>query len=213
MMSEKLGNITLYNADCMEVMKTFKDKQFDLAIVDPPYGIEQGKNSQPTRLNKYGAMSKANDLKPGKDYFDELFRVSDNQIIWGYNHLSDMLPPTKEFVFWYKHQPVDTYSDGELAWTSFKKTAKCFDFKYFGNVNADKERIHPTQKPVRLYWWLLDTYAMGGGKILDTHSGSLSIGIACHDLGHELTAIELDNEMYEKAKKRLCNHQLQLKLF
>ena len=109
--------------DCMEGMKRFPDGYFDLAIVDPPYGIENG-NRATSSLRKYGGLDFANDKKPEKKYFDELFRVSNNQIIWGYNHLSDMLPSTKEFIFWYKHQPVDSYSDGELAWTSFKKNCK-----------------------------------------------------------------------------------------
>lgn len=120
-----------YNIDCMEYMQALPDNAFDLAVVDPPYGIEKVFNAT-SRIAKYGQMESVNDQKPSKEYFAQLFRVSKNQIIFGYNHLSDMLPPTKEFLFWYKHQPVDTYSDGELAWTSFKKTARCFDFPFFG---------------------------------------------------------------------------------
>lgn len=120
-----------YNLDCMEAMKRFPDGFFDLAIVDPPYGISKAFNAL-SRIRRYGQMKTVNDAKPTRAYFKELFRVSKNQIIWGYNHLSDMLPSTKEFVFWYKHQPVVSYSDGELAWTSFQKTAKCFDFPYAG---------------------------------------------------------------------------------
>lgn len=138
----------VFNLDCMEGMKRYPDKYFDLAVVDPPYGIEKGFNGT-SRIQKYGQMQTVNDKKPTPEYFKELFRVSKNQIIWGYNHLSDMLPTTKEFIFWYKHQPVVSYSDGELAWTSFKKTAKCFDYPFFVGVGADKDgRIHPTQKPV-----------------------------------------------------------------
>lgn len=176
---EKIGNITLYNADCMEVMKSFPDKSFDLAIVDPPYGIEKAFQAT-SRIAKYGQVQTCNDYKPTKEYFEELFRVSKNQIIWGYNHLSDMLPSCKEFLFWYKHQPVDTYSDGELAWTSFRKTAKCIDLPYRGTINADEFRIHPTQKPVKLYGWILAHYAKAGMKILDTHGGSMSSMIACY---------------------------------
>lgn len=110
----------IYNMDCMDGMREFPDGYFDLAIVDPPYGIERA-FSATSRIKKYGQTKTANDNKPDRNYFKELFRVSSNQIIWGYNHLSDMLPTTKEFIFWYKHQPVVTYSDGELAWTSFKK--------------------------------------------------------------------------------------------
>ena len=148
-----------YNMDCMEGMKQYPDKYFDLAVVDPPYAIERFLNAQPTRLNKYGSLHTANDLRPTKEYFDELFRVSKNQVIFGYNHLSDMLPPTNEFIFWYKHQPVNTYSDGELAWTSFSKTAKCFDYPFWGTVGADNDgRIHPTQKPVAIYIYISAIY-------------------------------------------------------
>ncbi len=120
-----------YNMDCMEYMRTLPDKVFDLAVVDPPYGIEKAFKPQ-SRIAKYGQLQTVNDAKPDEKWFMELCRVSENQIVWGYNHLSDLLPPTKEFIFWYKHQPVDTYADGELAWTSYKKTAKCFDYAYFG---------------------------------------------------------------------------------
>ena len=109
-----------YNVDCMEYMKTVPDKYFDLAVVDPPYGIEKGFKEN-SRIRKYGQMETVNDRKPTAEYFEQLFRVSKNQIIFGYNHLSDMFPPTKEFIFWYNHNPVASYSDGELAWTSFKK--------------------------------------------------------------------------------------------
>lgn len=177
---ERLNDkITLYNADCMDVMRAFKDKEFDLAIIDPPYGID--KAFTPTsRIAKYGQMESVNDWKPTPEYFSELFRISKNQIIWGYNHLSDMLPKCKEFLFWYKHQPVVSYADGELAWTSFKKTAICIDLPYFGSINADKIRIHPTQKPVKLYEWILNHYAKPGMKILDTFGGSMSSVIACY---------------------------------
>ena len=180
---DKVGNITLYLADCMEVMRTFQDKEFDLAIVDPPYGIKKGGSKATDRLQKYGQLNSVNDWKPKKEYFQELFRVSKNQIIWGYNHLSDLLPTCSEFIFWYKHQPVVTYADGELAWTSYKKTAICIDLPYFGTYNADDVRIHPTQKPVKLYAELLNRYAKPGMKILDTFGGSMSSMIACYRWG------------------------------
>ena len=201
-----------YNMDCMEGMKEFPDKYFELAIVDPPYGIDK-RFSPTSRILKYGKTESANDMKPNKLYFYELFRVSNNQIIWGYNHLSDMLPATKEFIFWYKHQPVISYSDGELAWTSFKKTAKCFDFPFFGGINRENDRFHPMQKPVALYRWILKNYAKPGDKILDTHVGSASSLIACHELGFDYVGFELDKEYFDKATERLETFKAQTCLF
>lgn len=201
-----------YNMDCMEGMKQFPDNYFDLAIVDPPYGID--KAFTPTsRISKYGQTVSVNDMKPSEQYFNELFRISKNQIVWGYNHLSNILPKTKEFIFWYKHQPVDSYSDGELAWTSFQKTAKCFDYPYFGSVNADNIRIHPTQKPVALYKWLLTKYAKKGYKILDTHCGSASSLVACEHLGFDYVGFEIDADYYQKAKERLEAEKAQIRFF
>lgn len=201
------------NIDCMEYMKDIPDKWFELAIVDPPYGIWEGFQAT-SRVAKYGKMESVNDYKPNLEYFNELFRVSKNQIIWGYNHLSDLLPSTKEFVFWYKHQPVISYSDGELAWTSFTKTAKCFDYPFFGSTGADKDgRQHPAQKPVALYKWLLKNYAKPGDKILDTHIGSGSIRIACHDMGFELYGCELDKDYFEAQEERFKRHIQQDELF
>lgn len=200
-----------YNTDCMVGMREFPDRFFDLAIVDPPYGIEKAFSST-SRIAKYGGVHEANDLKPTKEYFTELFRVSKNQIVWGYNHLSDMLPPTKEFLFWYKHNPVESYSDGELAWTSFRKTAKCFDYPYFGAINAE-ERIHPTQKPVYLYEWVLSVYAKDGDKILDTHVGSASSLIACEKTGHPYVGFEINREFYQRAQTRLEAFRSQIRFF
>lgn len=196
--TEKVSHVA--NMDCMEFMKQFPDKFFDLAVVDPPYGIDKAFHAT-CRVAKYGQMNTVNDLKPNADYFDELFRVSKNQIIWGYNHISDMLPSCKEFIFWYKHQPVKTYSDGELAWTSFGKCAKCFDFPFFGGVGKEKNRIHPTQKPVALYRWIYENYA-GGYRILDTHLGSGSSRIAAWHAGLDFWGCELDKEYFDKANER-----------
>lgn len=204
--------IELVNMDCMEYMAGLPDKSFELAVCDPPYGIEKGVQAT-SRVAKYGQMSSVNDFKPSKEYFDELFRVSKNQIIWGYNHLSDLLPSTKEFIFWYKHQPVVSYSDGELAWTSFTKTAKCFDHPFFGSTGADLQRIHPTQKPIKLYEWLLTNYAKKGDRILDTHLGSGSSAIAAHNLGFDFVGTELDRDYYEAAVKRFNAHAAQPSLF
>ena len=199
--------------DCMELMRGMPDKAFDLAIVDPPYGIEQGKNAAPSRVGKKAKNGQGwNDSKPTPEYFKELFRVSKNQIVWGFNHLSDMLPPCKEFIFWFKHQPVDTYSDGELAWTSFTKTAKCADIPYFGFTGKDIVRMHPAQKPLTLYNWLLHNYARPGDRILDTHLGSASSAIACHYKGFHLTGTELDLEYFAAAVDRVKRETAQQEL-
>lgn len=201
-----------YNIDCMEFMRRVPSKYFDLAVVDPPYGIKKG-FKETSRVRRYGQTKTANDDKPTAEYFTELFRVSKNQIIWGYNHLSDMLPPTKEFIFWYKRQPVDSYSDGELAWTSFNKTAKCFDHAYFGNVGADDVRIHPMQKPVALYLWLYAKYAHPYDKIFDSHLGSGSSRIAAYDMALDFIGCEIDTEYFQKQEQRFEEHTAQQRLF
>jgi site-specific DNA-methyltransferase (adenine-specific) len=212
-----LGNIKLYNADCMEVMKTFKDKQFDLAIVDPPYGIGADKekftpiNSTWNGKKKVGYTAKNWDKEtPTNEYFEELFRVSRKQIVWGGNYFG----LAGGYIFWDKKETMPTYTKGELAWCSFMNKVDYFDFLWSGYKKQVQEiRIHPTQKPVQLYKWLLQNFAKEGDTILDTHFGSLSIGIACHDMKFDLTAIELDKDYYEQAKQRLINHQKQLTLF
>ena len=193
-----LGNIKLYNADCMEVMKTFKDKQFDLAIVDPPYRNQS--ENQPTKdMRRNGKIDVFGD-KPDKTYFDELFRVSKNQIIWGANNFT--LPNYKGFVIWKKLTISEafTMSMAELAYLSEGLSTVSKIFEYAPQGKPDDPRIHPTQKPVQLYKWLLQNYAKEGDTILDTHFGSLSIGIACHDMKFDLTAIELDKDYYEQAE-------------
>ena len=213
-----LGNIKLYNADCMEVMKTFKDKQFDLAIVDPPYGIGVDGQKQSINLNNPKANRKAHDFKgwdneiPTAEYFAELERVSKNQIIWGANYFVEHLHKgTKGWVVWYKGQEGLTMSDAELAYSSFDCATRVVRIN---RVELLKDgTVHPTQKPIKLYKWLLQNYAKEGDKILDTHFGSLSIGIACHDMKFDLTAIELDADYYDQAKQRLIYHQRQLTLF
>ncbi len=222
---EKFGNITLYNDDCMEVMKTFKDKQFDLAIVDPPYGINADKKNSTNKLqsnksaarSKYYGSQKWDSCIPQLEYFEELKRVSIKQIIWGVNYY----PYANLFVggrlFWNKGVTMPTYSKGELAYLSWSNSIDIVNINWHGMIQEDMKnkeiRIHPTQKPVMLYKWLLKNYAKEGDKILDTHFGSLSIGIACNDMGFELTAIELDKNYYEAGKKRLIEHQRQLTIF
>ena len=206
----KLNQIIL--ADCMDIMRDIPDKYFELAIVDPPYGIDKAFTAG-SRIARYGDPKKGNDNKPTPLYFKELFRVSQNQIVWGYNHLSDMLPTTKEFVFWYKRNPVISYSDGELAWTSFTRTARCFDYMYYGSHGADDLRIHAQQKPVVLYRWLLQNYAKPGDKIIDTHSGSGSCAIACHIEKRDFLAIEKDPDYHAASVKRLEEVRAQGVLF
>jgi len=216
--------LDLRHMDCMNMMREFPDKHFSLAICDPPYGIgfdgdstlgnnASAKWKNPEKSKRY-AIKNWDKETPSADYFTELRRVSKNQIVWGGNYFPELwINGCKGFIFWYKHQPVDNFAKGELAYTSFNKPAQCFDFMYYGNINRDLVQLHPTQKPVALYKWLLDKYAKDGDKILDTHLGSGSIAIACHEYGFELTACELDTEYFEKAVERIKNHVAQQKLF
>ena len=210
--------IHLYNKDCMEAMASMEDNQFDLAIVDPPYGINisssggyyhrkgKGQSNPHTKKNWDNSI-------PSKKYFDELKRVSKNQIIWGGNYFTDFLVPSRCWIFWDKIKYVENYADGELAWTSFNKNTKQIRIQHHGFLNSDGISIHPTQKPVALYTWLLNKYAQQGWKILDTHLGSGSSAIAAHDMGFEFHGYELDKEYFEAAYKRLKVHQQQLQLF
>lgn len=210
-------NITITNEDNMELMDRYPDKYFDLAIVDPPYGID--KDLFRSSGSKFQSLYYKNrfDLnsRPNEQYFKNLFRVSKNQIIWGGNYFTDLLPITANWFVWDKQMPDGiTFRDFEMAWTSI--TCKIIKLRHYGGVHADGNKtknIHPTQKPVALYKWLLDKYAKQGDKILDTHLGSGSIAIACHDYGFELTACELDAEYYDKAIQRIKNHVSQQKLF
>lgn len=216
--------ITITNECNMELMARYPNNHFDLAIVDPPYGIGFGefnrtnKTSQGDRVkaNKY-KQSNWDDSIPSDEYFNELKRVSKNQIVWGGNYFPSLwINGCKGFIFWHKGNPVPNFADGELAYTSFNKVAKQFDFRYYGNLSGKTSaeiKVHPTQKPIELYKWLLDNYAKEGDKILDTHLGSGSIAIACHDYGFDLTACELDKEYFDKAIERIKNHVSQQKLF
>ena len=205
--------LTITNEDNMELMARYPDKYFDLAIVDPPYGIGASEMTMGSGKNKKYKKGKNWDNEtPNKDYFIELTRVSKNQIIWGGNYFQ--LPLTKSWILWDKGIYWDCdFADGEMAWTSFERVLRIAKIRYKGFLGADKERIHPTQKPVALYKWLLDKYAQQGNKILDTHLGSGSIAIACHDYGFDLTACELDKEYFDKAMQRITNHTKQLNLF
>jgi site-specific DNA-methyltransferase (adenine-specific) len=199
----------IHNQDCLEAMKQMQDNQFDLAIVDPPYGIGMdGKN------NWSGSKHKVKDWDnnaPSIEYFKELRRISKNQIVWGANHFISRMPfDSKCWLIWDKKNDGFSFADGEMAWTSFNTAVRFF--RYHRGQQTDK-RIHPTQKPVKLYEWLLMNYAKEGDKILDTHLGSGSIAIACHNLGYDLTGYELDKEYYDNAIKRIKNHQAQTRIF
>lgn len=192
----------VYNMDCMEYMKSIPDKFFELAIVDPPYGLDK-KSTQGSGKLKGRCLNRGNihrwDIRPGQDYFDELFRVSRNQIIWGGNYFQ--LPPTRCFVCWNKLQPWENFSQCELAWTSFDKPAKHVTIPNRGG-QADKNKFYPTQKPIDLYAYLFRVFAHTGDKILDTHLGSGSSRIAAYKLGFDFYATEIDREYFESQEKR-----------
>jgi len=207
--------ITITNEDNMALMARYPDNYFDLAIVDPPYGINMGMGHKGSEKrgdkNKYKTFAGGDNSIPTKEYFDELFRVSKNQIIWGANYMTEFLEPKASWIIWDKKQPEDfSMAMAELAWSSFGSPMKIYQKRVVG---ADNVRVHPTQKPVALYKWLLDKYTKPNEKILDTHLGSGSIAIACHDYGFELTACELDKDYYDASIKRINNHVSQQKLF
>lgn len=213
----------LYNLDCMDAMKEFPDKFFDLAIVDPPYGIGESGRKNHTRgkmaiSKKYPAFAGNDEKPPDAGYFKELLRVSKNQIIWGANHFISRIPYDSHcWIVWDKDNGNTDFADCELAWTSFNTAVRKFKYKWQGmlqeNMAAKEERIHPTQKPVALYTWLLNKYAKPGFKILDTHVGSASSLVACHRAGLECWGFEIDKFYYDKAKERLEREMAQQRLF
>lgn len=203
--------IELHNIDCLKYLKTLEDKAFDLAIVDPPYGIDVQKQS---KFGNKKDMKEWDSKPPRKEYFKQLFRVSKNQIIWGGNYFLDNLSNTRCFLIWDKQNGSNDMADAEIAWSSFKTSVRMYRGHIFKGIGCTKYKsIHPTQKPVKLYEWLLMNYAKEGDKILDTHLGSGSIAIACHNLGFDLVGCELDEDYYNAACKRLKQHQAQLTIF
>jgi len=210
--------IQITNEDNMALMARYPDGYFDLAIVDPPYGIERGGQTEtftknPKHKRKSHKQKEWDNEIPSAEYFNELVRVSKNQIIWGANYFIEHLTKgTMGWIFWYKGQEGLSMSDGEIAYSSFQKATRQVNINR-GLIAQQGGSIHPTQKPTKLYKWLLDNYAKQGDKILDTHLGSGSIAIACHDYNFELTACELDKEYYDNAIKRIKNHIAQQKLF
>jgi site-specific DNA-methyltransferase (adenine-specific) len=210
--------INLHHIDCMDFMRGLRDKAYELAIVDPPYGIghsmiaakqsgtQYGKSAAPKTTYKYSEWDKN---IPQEEYFHELFRVSKDQIIWGANYMTIYLPPSMGWIFWDKDNSGN-YSDGELAFTSFCRGLQKIKITWNGMIQHDmlhkESRIHPTQKPVALYKWLLKNYAKPGDRVLDTHGGSMSIAIACYDLGFDLDLCELDKDYFQAGQKRLDDH-------
>jgi site-specific DNA-methyltransferase (adenine-specific) len=212
--------ITITNEDNMLLMARYPDNYFDLAIVDPPYGInadlvqnklggKKGFTKKAGTYNKYHKTEWDSSI-PSNKYFDELKRVSKNYIIWGGNYFNYLID--SGIIIWYKGNSGN-FKEGELAKTNIN-TFKVYKYsRADAYINDCDVKIHPTQKPTKLYKWLLDKYAKPGDKILDTHLGSGSIAIACHDYKYELTACELDKEYYDKAIQRITNHTNQQKLF
>ena len=211
----------VYNEDCVKGLKRFPDKHFDLAIVDPPYGIGMDKthfktkssNAKPT---EYGKKDWDNAI-PSKEYFNELLRVSKNQIVWGGNYFVENLTNSSCWVVWDKDNGNSIHADCELAWTSYNTGVRKVKYLWHGmrqqNMKNKEERIHPTQKPIALYKWLLMNYASEGNLILDTHLGSGSSRIAAYDLGYDFIGFETDKEYYEKQEKRFIDFVSQLRLF
>jgi site-specific DNA-methyltransferase (adenine-specific) len=200
------------NEDCMIMMARYPDKFFDLAIVDPPYGIDFGSFNR-TNKDPSGNRFKANKYKNGKwdeksperPFFCELRRVSNFQVVWGGNYFFEILGNAKGLICWYKKQPVSNFSDCEYAWTNIDKPARVFEFAYYGNLEgrtSASEKIHPTQKPIPLYNWILNNYGNEGDKILDTHLGSGSSRIAAYKLGFDFWGCELDKDYFDAAEKR-----------
>ena len=221
--------INLHNIDCMTALKEMQDNQFDLAIVDPPYGIGVNKGGHSlagngdfkggnfnVKATKYVGGEWDNE-RPNEEYFKELLRGSKNVIIWGGNYFADLLPSSSCWIVWDKDNGTSYQADCELAYTNFDTAVRKYRYRWWGLLQEDmknkEKRIHPTQKPIRLYEWLLMNYAKDGDKILDTHLGSGSIAIACHNLGFDLEGYELDKEYFDAAKKRLEQHQAQKRLF
>ena len=209
-------NSVVKNIDCMLGMAEYPDKYFELAIVDPPYGIGADKMTLGNGKRKvFRGNTNWDNKAPDKKYFTELFRVSKNQIIWGANNF-ECLPASSSWIFWDKGTGENDFSDGELAWASFGGALRKVFISWVGANAKEKneaDRVHPTQKPVKLYKWLLDKYAKQGDKILDTHLGSGSSRIACYDYGFDFTGFELDKDYFEAQEKRFKDHISQTNLF
>ena len=208
-------NNVVHCCDCMELMKDKPDKFYDLAIVDPPYGTKKNAGGvcykRPSRPNSYNLKAKHKKKKwdnniPEKDFFIKLRKISKNQIICGGNYYPQFLKPSMGWIYWGKMENESNYSDGELLYTSFQRALKSFYCHQFCGTRGGKDRIHPTQKPVALYKWLLQNYAKPGWKIFDSHVGSGSLRIACHDMGFDFVGCELDPDYWQAQEDRFKNH-------
>ena len=216
----------VFNIDNMEFMMGCKDNHFDLAIVDPPYGINHSTIAGKQSGKKYGNAASAKSVYTTKDwdknppqseYFEQLFRISKNQIVWGANHFISLMPfDASCWIVWDKVNGDNNFADCELAWTSFDSSVRKFSYTWNGmiqeNMKNKEIRIHPTQKPVALYTWLLQKYAKEGDTILDTHLGSGSSRIACWDMKFDFTGIELDKEYFDASVKRFNEHKKHIRL-
>lgn len=207
--------IELLNTCCMKYMATQPDNAFDLAIVDPPYNIvSQQKRGIGSRIDASGKMNDWNNIKPTQEYFDELFRVSKFQIVWGANNFT--MPESEYFIIWDKQQSVDNFASAEYAWTNYKMPAKVFRYsihKTMADRKGEGGKIHPTQKPVKLYSWLLQIYAEKGQRILDTHLGSGSSAIAAHYFGVDFVGTEIDPDYFKDTSERLEKETRQVAMF
>jgi site-specific DNA-methyltransferase (adenine-specific) len=206
----------VYHLDCVEGMKSYPDKYFDLALVDPPYGISRSGQLEtftknPKHKRKHFSDKGWDNKTPSKEYWSEMFRVSKNQIVWGANYFTKYLPASMGWIFWDKGQDL-SMSDGELAYTSFNRALRRVKINR-GQLMVEGGTIHPTQKPVKLYKWLLQNYAKPGDLILDTHMGSQSSRIAAYDMGFDYVGFELDEDYFQQGNKRFENFISQQKLF
>ena len=211
----------VYNEDCVEALKRFPDKYFDLAIVDPPYGIDIAEKLANGWVSKAGGTKfEAKDwdkYTPTQEYWDELFRVSKNQIVWGGNYfMSKIQRDSPCWIFWDKNNGDSLFADGEMAWTSFDSPVRLAKIHWCGSAakhETGQNKIHPTQKPIKLYEWILMKYAKPGDKILDTHVGSGSSRIAAYKHGFDYVGFEIDKDYFEAQEKRFNEFKAQLTLF